>query len=137
MTTREIIAKNISGLRKKANLTQVELADKLNYSDKAISKRERGESLPDAAMLYEIAKFFNVNISYLFEEHSYDEISEDNLKKIKKKAIILKILLSLQITFVPILIISITIGALSEVIALESHPFGIILLSLSGVTLFL
>ncbi len=136
MTTREIIAKNISGLRKKANLTQAELADKLNYSDKAISKRERAESLPDAEMLYEIAKLFNVNISYLFEEHKYDEISEENFKKLKKKATILKILLSLQITLVPVLIISITIGALSDVINLESYPFGIILLSLAGITFF-
>ena len=41
-----IIAKNLSELRRKNKLTQLEVAEKLNYSDKAVSKWEQGESLP-------------------------------------------------------------------------------------------
>ena len=41
------IAHNISALRREAGLTQLGLAEELNYSDKAISKWERGESIPE------------------------------------------------------------------------------------------
>ena len=47
MDIKENFAKNLTNFRKQANLTQVELAEKLNYSDKAVSKWERGESIPD------------------------------------------------------------------------------------------
>lgn len=60
-----IVARNITELRKKNNLTQAELADKLNYSDKAVSKWERGESIPDVAVLKSIADIFSVRIDYL------------------------------------------------------------------------
>ena len=42
-----LVAKNLANYRKINNLTQLDLAEKLSYSDKAISKWERGESLPD------------------------------------------------------------------------------------------
>lgn len=63
-----IIAKNIIGLRQKAGLTQLELAEKLNYSDKAISKWERAESLPDITVLKRIADLFEVPLDYLVQE---------------------------------------------------------------------
>ena len=62
------IAKNISSLRKEAEMTQFELAERLNYSDKAISKWERGESIPDVIVLKEIADIFSVSVDYLLEE---------------------------------------------------------------------
>ena len=60
---REIIAKNIADLRREQNLTQAELAARLNYSDKAVSKWERGESMPDITVLKEIADLFSVGKS--------------------------------------------------------------------------
>lgn len=63
-----IIAKNITELRKQYSLTQFELAQKLNYSDKAVSKWERGEATPDIAVLKEIADLFSVSLDYLVEE---------------------------------------------------------------------
>ena len=51
-----LIGKNIYEYRKLANYSQLEFAEKLNYSDKAISKWERGESLPDIIILKQIAK---------------------------------------------------------------------------------
>ncbi len=59
------VAKNITELRLLNNMTQVELAEKLNYSDKTVSKWERGESTPDIAVLVEIATLFGVSMDYL------------------------------------------------------------------------
>ena len=65
---KRIIANNITELRKAIPLTQAELAEKLNYSDKAVSKWERGESIPDVIVLKEIADIFGVTVDYLLEE---------------------------------------------------------------------
>lgn len=59
------IAKNITNLRLANNMTQVELGERLNYSDKAVSKWERAESIPDVTVLVEIAKLFGVTLDYL------------------------------------------------------------------------
>ena len=68
---RDVVAKNISELRQKNSMTQLALAQKLNYSDKAISKWERGESFPDIFMLKRIADLFGVSVDYLLcEDHS-------------------------------------------------------------------
>ena len=60
-----IIARNLADCRKAANLTQLQLAEKLNYSDKAVSKWERGESVPDITVLCELAKLYGVTLDYL------------------------------------------------------------------------
>ncbi|VEU83254.1 helix-turn-helix domain-containing protein [Acholeplasma hippikon] len=62
------IASNISYYRKKLNLTQLELAEKLNYSDKSISKWERGEGVPDIFVLKELSVFFGVSIDSLTQK---------------------------------------------------------------------
>ena len=67
-----IIAKNITALRQQHKMTQIELAEKLNYSDKAVSKWERGESIPDIGVLKAIADLFGVSLDYLLEEN-HDE----------------------------------------------------------------
>lgn len=69
------IARNIADLRRSNNMTQLELAERLNYSDKAISKWERGESLPDIAVLKNIADIFLVTVDYLLEETHKRETS--------------------------------------------------------------
>ncbi len=60
-----IIAKNLTDLRKKNKLTQLELAEKLNYSDKSISKWEQGKSLPEIEVLYKLSKLYNVSLDYI------------------------------------------------------------------------
>lgn len=65
-----IIAKNITALRQNAKLTQIELAERLNYSDKAVSKWERAESIPDITVLKTIADMFGVPLDYLVRENS-------------------------------------------------------------------
>ena len=74
MDIKEIFAKNLTELRTEGQMTQLELAEKLNYTDKAVSKWERGESIPDVTVLLEIAKLFGVTLDYLFkEEHTVTE----------------------------------------------------------------
>ena len=74
---KSIIAKNISELRQANNMTQLELAEKLNYSDKTVSKWERAESSPDIASLIEIARIFNVSLDYLVTQEHADPPAPD------------------------------------------------------------
>ena len=65
------IAKNITELRKNAGMTQARLAEEIGYSDKSVSKWERGEGVPDIVCLKNMADLFGVSIDYLLEsEHS-------------------------------------------------------------------
>ena len=59
------IARNIATLRKKKGLTQTELAEKLSYSDKSVSKWERAEGIPDALVLTNMAELFGVTLNEL------------------------------------------------------------------------
>ncbi len=59
---KQIVATNLSTLRKEKGLTQVQLAELLHYSDKAVSKWERGESLPDLAVMKQLADFYGILI---------------------------------------------------------------------------
>ena len=67
---REILAKNIAYLRNNAGLTQAELAQLLNYSDKSVSKWERGDGIPDVAVLVQMAEIFHVTLDWLVTEHT-------------------------------------------------------------------
>lgn len=82
---KENIASNISALRKNSGMSQAELAEKLHYSDKAISKWERAESTPDVDALYQISLIFDVSIQYLFEEHDEQVFQAIKKEKINEK----------------------------------------------------
>lgn len=59
------IARNISAYRKRCNLTQAQLAEKIAYSDKAISKWERAEGIPDTLVMLELCEIFGVTLNDL------------------------------------------------------------------------
>ena len=59
------IGANIAAYRKRDGLTQATLAEKLNYSDKAVSKWERGESIPDVLILMQLADLFGITVNDL------------------------------------------------------------------------
>ena len=63
------VAGNLINLRSKAGFTQAELGAKLNYSDKSISKWERGEAIPDAFVLTQLAELFGVTVDYILTSH--------------------------------------------------------------------
>ena len=75
------VAKKITELRTLNNMTQLELAEKLNYSDKTISKWERAESSPDIAVLVEIADLFGVTLDYLVRSENVEEAVSEYKKK--------------------------------------------------------
>lgn len=59
---------NIANFRKQNGLTQAGLAEKLNYSDKAVSKWERGESMPDVLTLVQLAELFGITVNDLIAD---------------------------------------------------------------------
>lgn len=71
---KEIIAKNLTELRKSHKLTQSALAEKLNYSDKAISRWEHAETLPDIETLCRICDIYGVSFEYLLCKEQSDDI---------------------------------------------------------------
>ncbi len=101
------IGANIAFYRKRQGLTQAALAEKLNYSDKAVSKWERGESVPDVLTLMALAQQLGVNVNELLADP--DALPEDSgivgqmvektLKRKADKRIILR-LSSLLVWFV-------------------------------------
>lgn len=64
-----ITASNLIGLRTAAGMTQAELGAKLNYSDKSVSKWERGEAVPDVYVLTQIAELFGVSVEHIISSH--------------------------------------------------------------------
>lgn len=106
---KQIIATNITTLRKEKNLTQLEFANELNYSDKAISKWERAESIPDVVVLKQIADLFGVTVDYLLNEHSKNEkliVIEDKIKSGTLNKISLSLLSASPIWIVATIIFS-------------------------------
>ena len=71
MPIKLIVAHNLAELRKARGLTQGELAEKFNYSDKSISKWEHGDTLPDIEVLKQLCDFFGVSLDYLVVEHQF------------------------------------------------------------------
>ncbi len=95
------IGTNIALQRKNAGLTQVGLAEKLNYSDKAVSKWERGDSMPDILTLVQLSELFEVSVDDLLSdpnalpgnpgslEKAMSQVSEKALKRKANKNVIL------------------------------------------------
>ena len=107
---------NIATQRKHAGLTQAGLAEKLNYSDKAVSKWERGESIPDVLTLVQLAELFDTTVDELLRdpdeipantggpiEHAMEIAVEKTLKRKANKRVILG-LSSLLVWFVALLV---------------------------------
>lgn len=93
-----IIGKNIAEYRKIAGLSQIDFAEKLNYSDKAVSKWERGESLPDVVVLKQIADFFGITLNDLAGYNNKKNKIIPSLKKLLQNKI-LAILFSVGIVW--------------------------------------
>ena len=107
---------NIVAYRKRSGLTQAKLAEQLNYSDKAVSKWERGESIPDVLTLVQLAELFGITVDELLRdpdeipantggpiEHAMEIAVEKTLKRKANKRVILG-LSSLLVWFVALLI---------------------------------
>lgn len=78
MELNEIIANNIYNLRNDRGMTQTELAEKLNYTDKLVSKWERGEAIPNAYALKQISEIFSVSMDYIFSSHEDEAVPKES-----------------------------------------------------------
>ena len=76
------IGANIAAYRKRDGLTQATLAEKLNYSDKAVSKWERGESVPDVLTLMQLSELFSITVNDLVCDPN--ELPKDSDSKLEK-----------------------------------------------------
>lgn len=92
-------SKNLINLRKAKNLTQLQLAEKLNYSDKAVSKWEVGSVLPDVETMQHIAEFFGITINDLIYAKK-----RRVLKEFYKTHLFMTLLVSVSIWFVATII---------------------------------
>ncbi len=75
---RLVTASNIIKLRTGKGMTQAELGARLNYSDKTISKWERGEAVPDAYVLTQLAELFGVSVDFILSSHDKWEKPKEN-----------------------------------------------------------
>lgn len=78
----ELLAKNLAYYRKASGLTQLELAEKFNYSDKSVSKWERGEGFPDIFVLKSLADFYGISVDDFYQsEHKAIKVSQSKKRK--------------------------------------------------------
>ncbi len=90
---KQIVARNLSQLRKEHQLTQIQLAEQIHYSDKAVSKWERGESLPDLVVLKQLADYYHVTLDALVCEdgpHTLPEKADENQPRVNEDTSALK-----------------------------------------------
>lgn len=117
---RQNIAVNISAMRNAAGLTQAQLAEKLNYTDKAISKWERGESIPDIAVLWKLADMFGVSVDWLISDHGTKAQTPDAeaVRAGRHNRILISLLSSVGVWFVATIAFIIMQGAGASRVAL-------------------
>ena len=84
------IGKFIAECRKKNNLTQMQLAEKLNITDRAISKWENGKAMPDSSIMLDLCNELKISVNELLSGEvikmdDYKKLAEDNLLKLEKE----------------------------------------------------
>lgn len=72
---------NMIALRRARGLTQIELGEKINYSDKTISKWEKGDSCPNVEAVYRLAKFYDVTVDDLLSEDFTHDSAEKSARR--------------------------------------------------------
>lgn len=78
---KENLAANLVRCRKAAGLTQLQVAEKINYSDKAVSKWERGEGLPDLSVLVALSDLYGVSVDYFLSAHEGAPVRKDGRRR--------------------------------------------------------
>ena len=86
---KETIAKNLVQLRTEARLTQLQLAEMLNYSDKAVSKWERGDAIPDLRVLIKLANIYNITVDDIISSSAHERMVKPKMNTGKKRALII------------------------------------------------
>lgn len=121
---REIISKNLIFLRKKNNLTQMELAEKINYSDNAVSRWERGDVTPSIEILEILSDFYSISVQDLLNENFTAEKADRSPTLVNR---VLTLIFSISVIWVLIIIAFIYLQMFTSM-----HPW---LLFVAGVPL--
>lgn len=132
-----IFASNLIRLRTAAGMTQFELGETLNYSDKAVSKWERAESMPDVAALIQIARLFGVTLDELVspQETWKLPVTEKEALNEKKRYSWFIILLSLLGITCAAVLIFVILWIAADLVAWQVFVFMLPLLFTTWVTL--
>ena len=106
---RQTIGKNIVLLRTQAKQTQAEFAQQLNYTDKAVSKWERGDSVPDITVLKQIADRFGVTVDYLLHEHTEQDRVQlaEEVRDKRRNHLLISAIAVLGVWFLALLVFSV------------------------------
>lgn len=103
---RSQIGNSIAAFRKQCGMTQAELAEKLNYSDKAVSKWERGESVPDVMTLVQLSELFGVSLNDMVGSTDVAATAKKLAKPPKRRVnkVVIQMLVSLLVWFVALFV---------------------------------
>ena len=96
----ELLAKNLVYYRKASGLTQLELAEKFNYSDKSISKWERGEGFPDVFVLKSLADFYGITVDDFYSSEHKKIVVKQSQKRKQIYIRLLSIGIAVLVTFI-------------------------------------
>lgn len=107
---KSIVAYNLTQLRKAHGLTQIQLAEKFNYSDKAICRWEKGDTLPDINTLYALAEFYGVTMNDLVSEDFEATSGEEDEKTVVKYRLLFSALLLAAVWLLTVVIFITTIA---------------------------
>lgn len=136
----EKIGKFISECRKEKGLTQLQLAEKLNITNRAVSKWETGKSCPDASIMMELCGILGITVNDLLSGEritmeNYQKNAEDNLVELyRKKEKATMDLLKFELIFIAIAIVLVPVHFAINYYYPENNGTGIgMLLSIIGV----
>ena len=107
---RVVIGKNILALRQESKMTQQAFGAVFNYSDKAVSKWERGEALPDITVLKQIADLYSISVDTLLADNEKKKRSVKDLLPLLKQKHILITLMAIGLVWVVATVVFACIG---------------------------
>ena len=130
------IGKFIAECRKKNNLTQMQLAEKLNITDRAVSKWENGKAMPDSSIMLDLCKELKISVNELLsgevlEMNNYNEKAEQNLLEMKRqKEESDKVLLSMEIVIGIIVVVAfLIVMAIAAYAEMDNNVRALLILS--------
>lgn len=126
--SKKIVAENITRLRTSLGMTQAQLGEALNYSDKSVSKWERGDSIPDVFVLKQIADMAGVTVDYLLDRHDPEEVVEPEGKerRYSRRFISLTVLAGIWAVAVLVFVVLWLTGIISWIVFICAIPVSLI-----------
>lgn len=130
---KSIVAQNIYYLRTINHMTQYELGEKLNYSDKAISKWERADGLPDVYVLKQMSELFGVSVDYMLTEHTEQDKKVDTKTNKKSTALLGNVIKIALLTISLLVFVIIAIASAGKIYYWQVFIYAIPLIAIAGI----